>query len=563
LSSFKILFLLLKVIILKTEFFIARRIIRGTPHKNRLSKPIILISIASIAIGVAVMLIAVSMITGFQEGIRDKVTGFGSHIQITKDGLSNSMESNPILIQQDFYPSLADKEAVKNIQVFAYKPAILQAQRDSVVFEQNGTQNVQSTQDILGVLFKGIGTDYDYSFFDDKIIEGRVLSDSLPHTEILISQYIANMLGYKVGDNCDAFFIRDNKGPKKKVFKIVGIYRSGFEDFDKKLIFTSIHHIQEMNNWGVQTYLTLADTCIDGKFVMKGLTNGGSGEYIYDWGDGFKSSPYHPLNLEAEKKLRLISSDTRESILSASNEMVSVPDTAYFNILVDSTCDCTPELLASQPFKYNNSTDISTPFGQVLIVNGKGTQHLYTGGFEVNLNRWEDLKKLNTTIYEEIPYDLKTSEITEMHKDIFAWLDLLDLNIIIIIVLVLIVSLINMITSLLVLILEKTNMIGILKAVGTPSYSIQYIFIFHALFLLGRGLIIGNIIGLTLMLVQHYTGFISLNASVYSLDAVSVNFSLLHFVLINGLTIVMCVIILILPSYLVTKIQPAKAIQFD
>ena len=192
-----------------------------------------------------------------------------------------------------------------------------------------------------------------------------------------------------------------------------------------------------------------------------------------------------------------------------------------------------------------------------------GHIHLYTGGFEVLINDWDDLDRINEIVYDEIPYELKTTTIKQMHRDIFAWLDLLDMNILIIITLILVVSLINMITSLLVLILEKTNMIGILKSMGGANASIRAIFIFHALFLLSRGLLWGNVLGIGLMVFQHYTGFFTLNAEVYSLDTVPINFDILHILYINGLTILICFLILIIPSYLVTKISPIKAIRFD
>jgi lipoprotein-releasing system permease protein len=202
-------------------------------------------------------------------------------------------------------------------------------------------------------------------------------------------------------------------------------------------------------------------------------------------------------------------------------------------------------------------------FGSVKIRNGNGTEHLYVGGFEVIINNWEDLETAELLVQNNVPYELKTTSIKEMHRDIFSWLDLLDMNILIIITLILIVSLINMITSLLVLILEKTNMIGILKAMGGKNSSIRYIFIFHALFLLSRGLLWGNILGIGLLLIQYYTGIITLNAEVYSLDTVPVSFNIGHILAINALTILICFVILILPSYLVTKIKPVKAIRFD
>mgnify|MGYP000283026602 FL=1 len=532
----------------------------GGKDKSKLSRPIVVISLTSIILGVAIMLITVSVISGFQEGIRDKVIGFGSHIQITEQGLSNSMESAPILIEQDFYPSLEEKPSIKKIQIFGYKPAILQAYRDSVSFNIQDRDTSRSSLDILGVLFKGIDQNYDWSFFDDKIVEGRTINFDTINKEVMISQHIATLMGYSIGDKCDAFFIRDNSGPKKQKFEIVGIYNSGFADFDKKLIFTQIHHIQKLNDWGVQTFVTLADTCINDQFVLKGITSGGSKSYEYDWGRGFFPKRYYPI-LNKSGEIRLISTDFSLNPLASRQSPQSIPDTAYIDIKIDSICPCNEKNLAL--IEYVNANEIKTPFGSIHIQNGKGTHHLYTGGFEVLINEWGDLENMNDLIIDEIPFDLKTTEITEMHRDIFAWLDLLDMNILIIIILILVVSLINMITSLLVLILEKTNMIGILKSMGGYNSSIQTIFIFNALFLLSRGLLWGNVLGLGLLAFQYFTGFFSLDAQVYSLDTVPVDFNILHILYINLLTILVCFLILIIPSYLVTKIDPVKAIRFD
>ena len=211
------------VVILKTELFIARRIMSGGDDKNKLSRPIVVISLTSIILGVAIMLITVSVITAFQEGIRDKVIGFGSHIRITEDGLSNSMESAPILIDQDFYPDLEDKPEVKKIQIFGYKPAILQAYRDSVEFTIGDTDTTRSSLDIMGVLFKGIDENYDWSFFEDKLVDGRLIDFDSSNNEVMISEHISTLMGYEVGDRCDAFFIRDNSGPKKQKFTVAGI----------------------------------------------------------------------------------------------------------------------------------------------------------------------------------------------------------------------------------------------------------------------------------------------------------------------------------------------------
>lgn len=533
---------------------------RGEKGNSKLSKPIVVISLSSIILGVAIMLITVSVITAFQDGIREKVIGFGSHIRITKSGLNKSMESSPILIKQEFYPSLENESSIKKIQPFAYKPAILQSYRDTIAFELASGDTSQSGNEILGVLFKGVDKNYDWSFFEDKIEEGRLISFESNNNEILISSFIANLMGYSLGDKCDAFFIRDNAGPKKKKYEIVGIYDSGFEEFDRQFIFTQIQHIQKLNDWGVQAFTTIADTCINGKFVLEAIVSGGTGSYQYDWGQGYQRNPYYLIG-EKDETIRLIATDFNLTPLGTGKQSQSIPDTSYIDVSIKDKCTCNEENLIA--IKYESPSKIIGPYGTANIKNGSGTQNLYVGGFEVIINNWDDLEPAQELVRNKIPFDLRTTSIKEMHRDIFSWLDLLDMNILIIITLILIVSLINMITSLLVLILEKTNMIGMLKAMGGKNSNIRYIFIFHALFLLSRGLLWGNILGIGLLLIQHYSGFITLNAEVYSLDTVPVSFNLFHILSINLSTILICFIILILPSYLVTKIKPVKAIKFD
>jgi lipoprotein-releasing system permease protein len=534
--------------------------------ESRLSKPIVIISLASIILGVSIMIISVSVVTGFQRGIRDKVIGFGSHIQVTNFFDNSSMESTPILIDQDFYPDIEEtEEQVRQIQIFAYKPAILQSKRDSITFEINGGDTLESTQDILGVLFKGIDEDYDWEFFKEKLVEGKLIDFDSSNNEVLISKYISNIMGYGVGDKIDAYFIMDN-GPKKRKFEVCGIYDTGFEEFDKQFIFTQIQHIQKLNNWGVQTFLTVQkDTCINNSFVLKALTTGGSGSYKYRWNgtDTYVEQDYILLNGSLEEDIEVISTDFDREIYGLTVNENSVPDTAKAKIIVSKPCDCTAEILANQPFEFLSDKEILAPFGKIEIRNGNGTHHLYTGGFEILLHDWEDLDQMDEIIDMNIPGLLQTRKITEMHPDIFAWLDFLDLNILIIIVLILVVSLINMITSLLVMILEKTNMIGILKAVGANNTQIRRIFLMNSLFLLSRGLLWGNIVGVGLILLQHYTGFLSLNPEVYYLDTVPVNINLWHILAINILTIVVCRITLILPSFLIMRIDPIKAIRFD
>lgn len=549
---------------LNTEFFIARKLIRGKNHSNRLTKPIVVISLVSIVLGIAFMIIAVSVVTGFQKGIREKVIGFGAHIQITHFDDNSSMESTPVLIDQSFYPEIEEDERIRNIQVFAYKPAILQAHRDSVKIElANDKDTIESRQDILGVRFKGVDSDYDWSFFMDKIVDGRLINFSEENDEILISQYHSTMLGYKVGDIIDAFFIQDDSGPRKRKFTVCGIYRTGFEEFDKQFIYTQIHHIQKLNNWGVQTNISVLDSCFGDYYILKAQTFHGTGGYRYDWGKGYSENAYYAINGKTEEKVKLISTDFILEIYGLSPNPNSISDTATADIIVDKACPCSNEALQKNPIEYVSENEIKMPFGKIKIENGNGTHRLYTGGFEIILQNWDALDDMDEIVSNEIPFDMKTTTITDLHPEIFKWLKFLNIDIIIILTLVLLVSVINMITSLLVMILEKTNTIGVLKALGSTNKSIRKIFMYNAFYLLTRGLIIGNILGIGLILIQHYTGVISLNPEIYYLDTVPVNFNLVHILLINLLTILVCFLTLLLPSMIITRISPVQAIRFN
>lgn len=518
----------------------------------------------SIVLGIAFMILSVAVVTGFQQGIRDKVIGFGSHIQVTQFDDNSSMESSPILINQEFYPEIEEDDRIKNIQIFAFKPAILQAHQDSVNIELAGNKDTtESRQDILGVRFKGVDENYDWDFFKDKLTDGRLIDFSSKNNEVLISQYMAKMLGYKVGDEVDAFFIQDDSGPRKRKFVVCGIYRTGFEEFDKQFIYTQIHHLQLLNNWGVQTNITVMDTCLGDYFVLKAETFHGTGAYRYDWGRGYSENKYYIFTGEAEEKVRLISTDFVLEIYGLSPNPNSIADTATAEVIIDEPCVCSDELLRTKPIEYISENEVKMPFGKVKIKNGSGTYQYYTGGFEIILKDWESLEAMDEIITNEIPFDMKTTKITDLHPEIFKWLKFLNIDIIIILILILLVSVINMVTSLLVMILEKTNTIGVLKALGSTNKSIRKIFIYNSFYLLTRGLIIGNIIGIGLVILQQQTGFISLNPEIYYLDTVPVNFNIFHIILINLMTVLVCFLTLLLPSLVITKISPVKAIRFN
>ena len=404
------------------ELFIAKKIIGAENLNSKGTRPIINIATASISLGISVMIISLAIVTGFQNQIRNKVIGFGSHIQITSYDIVNTVESSPIAKQQKFYPHIDTVKGVNHIQYYATKAGILRTQ-----------------DDIHGVILKGIGHDFDWTFFKQRMIEGNAiqLSDSNKSNGIIISKTIAKKLKLKVGDKTTAHFVQDP--PRARRFIVNGIYESGMEKFDNSIILVDIQHIQKLNNW------------------------------------------------------------TEEQI----------------------------------------------------------------SGFEVILDDYSELENMEEIIYNHIGYELRTSQITERNQEIFSWLDLLDKNVYIILILMIMVAGINMISALLILILERTNMIGMLKALGAKNSSVRKIFLYNASYLLGKGLFFGNILGLGLCLIQLNFQLIKLPQESYYINCVPIQIDILDTLIINFGTFGLCLFMLLIPSYFVTKISPIKSIQFN
>jgi len=406
---------------MNTEQFIARRLIKGGP--GSFSAPVIRIAIISVALGLAVMIVSVAIVIGFQKQVREKIVGFGSHIQIAKFDSNNSFEFEPISKNQAFYSSLAKTKGIKHIQVFATKAGI-----------------IKTADQIQGVVFKGVGADFDWSFFNDKFIAGKSFSsrDTAASNSVLISQNLADLLKIKVGDPLRMYFIIDNMARARR-FNVTGIYNSGLAEFDLKFIFGDIRQIQKLNGW--------------------------------------------------------------------------------------------------------NSDLIS--------------------GFDVYINDFNQLDKMGKIVYNTVGYDLNTKTIRDLYPQLFDWLDLQDMNVIIILVLMVLVSGMAMISTLLILILERTSMIGILKALGTRNLSIRRIFMYNAAYIIGKGLLFGNIAGISICLVQKYFGIISLPQESYFMSVVPINLDIFHILLLNAGTLAACTLMLLLPSFIVTRISPVKAIRFD
>ena len=514
-----------------------------------------------------VNLITVAVVTGFQKEVRDKVIGFGAHAVVTKSGEASIFESDPILKDQFFYPTLELSPEVKHIQAVAYKPALLQS-------DANG----KAVQEIQGIMMKGVDDRYDWAFFKQHLTAGRVprILKKTISNEIIISKKIAKDLNYKVGDDARTFFVKNK--PIKKMFKIVGIFETGLEDFDREMVLGDIRQIQKLNDWGIQASIIVADTLVNGHLIIEGEVVGGNGNYRFDWGKGYENYKGFTFFPKKDTVIRLIASDYW-MFLDGEGEQTSVPDTAYLKVTIsgDKTSLFPYELNSDQKIekKYldNEGYKFEISAGPKKIkfekMDGKGSFEKYVGAFEFILRDWslleQDVKFLKKQIQFQQPSneDLRVTSIIDSQSDIFVWLGFLDINVYIILVLMIIIGVINMGSALLVMILVKTNFIGMMKALGAKNWSIRKIFLYQAGFLILRGMFWGNLIGIGLCLLQKYFHLVKLNPEVYYLNAVPIDMNILAILTLNVCTLLVCVLALIIPSYVITRISPVKAIRFN
>ena len=410
-------------------YFIAHRLIKGRREETSFSRPINVIAIIGIAMGLAVMILAVAILTGFKQQIREKVVGFGANIQVTNFDSNISFETKPVSEKQEFVQRIKQIPGIRHMQVFATKAGI-----------------IKTDEEIQGVVLKGIGSDFDWSYFKSNMVDGSVftVTDTGRTNKVIISKKISDMLRLKTGDSFAMHFIQDT--PRMRKFTVSGIYETSLEEFDKIYVFCDIGHIKKLNGW--------------------------------------------------------------------------------------------------------NDDQVS--------------------GFEIFIDNFDDLDVMTENVRDAIGYKIaedetkfKVTNIRMKYPQIFDWLNFQDINVIIIILLMLIVAGFNMISGLLILILEKTNMIGILKALGSEDMTIRRVFIIQAAYLIAKGLFWGNLVGIGLAFIQLKTGIITLDASSYYIKTVPVNLELAHILLLNAGTMASIIIMLLVPSQLISRITPVKAIRYD
>ncbi|HHU34723.1 MAG TPA: ABC transporter permease [Bacteroidetes bacterium] len=410
-------------------YFIAKRLIKAKDDQKSFSKPINVIAIVGIALGLAVMIISVAVLTGFKKEIREKFVGFGGNIQIVNYDSNISYETSPIRQGREFVDKIKELPGVTHIEVFATKAGI-----------------ISTGEEIQGVVLKGVGSDFDWGYFSKNMVEGVffTVNDSIRTDEVIISKKISDMLRLKPGDSFNMHFIQDP--PRVRRFNVAGIYETSLEEFDEIYVFCDINHIKRLNGWD--------------------------------------------------------------------DDQIS--------------------------------------------------------GFEIFIDDFDELDRMTLAVRDAVGYSIteeeesyKITNIRLKYPQIFDWLGFQDLNVAIIIVLMLIVAGFNMISGLLILILEKTNMIGILKALGSNDKTIRRTFLYQAAYLIAIGLAWGNLIGIGLALLQSTTGIISLDPTSYYLKSVPINLELTHVLLLNAGTMAIIIAMLLLPSKLISKITPVKAIRYD
>lgn len=512
---------------MNTEWYIAKRMIRGG-GEDRYSRPVVRIATLGVVLGMAVMILSAGIVTGFRAEIRSKIIGFGSHISISSFSDGEGKGGGAIPVQQPFYPHLDSVDGVRHIQKVAYKPGLIQTEKY-----------------IQGVLIKGIGKDHDNSFFRDKLQKGSIPTpgDGKSSDGILISRFIADRLELKLQDELMVYLIQGKEAElRPRKFTIEGIYKSGLEKFDKKFLIADIAHIQNVEGWGVEAQILVGDSCHPEKGIpIEGKGFHGKSPYGYHWSiEGWdRSAGPHWLCVKKDTSIRLILRDASGTIPDSSRIQLTQKGSAG-----DGECACKDELQIERG-----------------LVGGSGKY--YTGGFEVLLEDFSALGKMNRIIYRHIPQKFDTNTIVSQNQQIFSWLEMLDINVMIVIILMIGVAAINMTSALLVLILERARSIGILKAMGASDGSVGKVFLYHAALLIGIGLIGGNLLGLGLGYLQQSTGLITLSEENYYVSQVPVLFELWQILALNLGTFLLCCLVLILPSWFVARIRPVRVIRYE
>lgn len=562
------------------EFFIAKRIFVKQTEGKKVSRPIVRISTISIALAIVVNLLTIGVVIGFQKEVREKVSGFSSHAMILNARSQDLLEGDPMRDNATILEGLSKDGTILSASKVGFKPVLFQSEKNERKIQKaDGTDTTIVEQNIDGALIKGVEQSYDWSFIESNMLEGRLpdFTGVEPSDEILISKALAGRLQYHLGDTVNAFFVKNR--PIKRLFHVVGIYQTGLEEFDRKTVFGDLRQVQELSDWGLKAQIEVLDTLSDGYLIIKADVEGGNGFYEYDWGKGFGQSIGLKICPTDDTNFRLITREKPE-FLSANDLAQSIPDTAYIDIQVDGAvyapCNVNMDAFGALDKTYlgplSDTMLLTTPEKEmrIHIKNGIGNSKEYIGGLEIKFKDWDlvpqqvdSLKRAITFVPTEFGEQLKVMSIQEDQEEIFVWLEFLDLNVLIILILMILIGIVNVGAALMVLILVKTPFIGLMKGLGASNWPIRKIFLIQAGILIGKGMLWGNVIGLSICLIQKYTGILQLNPEVYYLSKVPIEIGVTEVVLLNLITIVVCLSAMIAPSNIISRILPAKSIRFE
>ena len=548
--------------------------IRNREQGTKVSKPIIRISVISISLAIVVNLITIAIVTGFQNEIRTKITSFNAPLFISKAGTVGFYDCEPIYKNGFNRNDIAKIEGLAAINNVSYKPALLQSDKfQDKIKLASGKDSLISRHEIAGIIMKGVEQNYNWDFIKSNLTQGRIpiFKASQVSNEIVISEKICQQLNFKLNEEIAAFYVKNL--PVQRRYKIVGIFKTGLEEYDKKILFCDLREVQKMNDYGISSSIEIADTLTsNGSLIIKASVSGSIENLQFDWGTGSDIYSGFYLNTIKDTSIRLVVYQMDYNLNTA-----KAMDTAYLkikttrNIPAQALLENEDGTLQKTVINANLSelTD-GTAKVKIETKEGAGNYQDFIAGMEVHISNWKDLEKVEEALKSKLEMYptsqgelLQVSSILENEGDLFAWLSFLDYNVMIILFLMLIIGIINVGSAMLVLIVMRTNFIGMLKAIGATNWSIRKVFLFQASYLILKGLMYGNIIGVSLCIIQAQFGLFSLDPAVYYLDKVPVELTLFNWLGINLITFFVCITSLLLPSYVVTRISPSKAIRFN
>ena len=411
------------------ESFIARRLYQSEQGSRKVSRPAVLIAQAGVALGLAVMLLTIAVSFGFKHEVREKAVGFSAHLHISNYESAQEYEALPVAADTALLHTLRSMRGVEHVQRYVTKPGVF-----------------RTDDNFMGYVLKGVGEDYDLSFYAQYLREGVLpqFSDSVASGEVLISRVIADKLQLRVGDRVDSYFLQGTMRARR--YTIAGIYETGFSDYDRLFVITDLKAVQTLNHW----------------------------------------EPDQVAGIEVQL-----------------SDFGKVEDMSWeLSTILDRTED---------------------KYGEEYLVQS----------------------------------------VTDINPGLFAWLDVLDMNVWLILALMIGVAAFTMISGLLILIIERTQFIGILKALGASDASVRKAFLYLAMLIIGKGMLWGNIVGLGLCAIQKLTHVIPLDPANYYLDCVPIEFNWIFIIAVNVAMFVLSVLVLIVPSHLISRIYPTKAMRFE